>query len=197
MMNKIRKVLILSGLTAVLTACGQSAAPAGNLAQDINMDAENLKNAGKSGDTKNAETGEAEQEKAKEEKGVFGFVYEGVTLVPGEPVNQSELPKYTDVAEVPSCAFDGNDNVYHFEMFELTTYFDKDEERVYSIYFTDPNLPTTEGLRLGDTVDDMKALYGEEYAAVENAYTYTRGETSLCVIAQNDIVVSIEYRLDV
>ncbi|MDE6602713.1 MAG: hypothetical protein K2K90_11260 [Lachnospiraceae bacterium] len=59
-----------------------------------------------------------------------------------------------------------------------------------------PNLPTTEGLCLGDTVDNMKALYGEEYEAEETVYTYTRGETLLIIITQNDIVVSIEYRLD-
>ena len=117
-------------------------------------------------------------------------------MIPGELADLSALPKYADVAEVPSCAFGGNDNVYNFEMFELTTYFDQDEERVYSIYFLDPNLPTTEGLCLGDSVDDMKALYGETYEVEENAYIYTRGETLLTIVTKNNIIISIEYCLN-
>lgn len=196
-MKKFRKVFVLWGIAALLTACGQKAAPTGNLAKDIHIDADSLKNTEKDSGVETRETEISARETAKEEQGAFCFEYEGAALVPGEPADLSALPKYADVSEVPSCAFGGNDNVYHFELFELTTYYDGDEERIYSVYFTDPNLPTTEGLRLGDTVDDMKALYGEDYAAEENAYTYTRGETSLCVITQNDVVVSIEYRLDV
>lgn len=179
----------------VLTACGQGATPAGNLAQDINIGAGNSGNAGKGDDKEEGEAEASDQEYSKEEEGVFSFVYEGATLVPGELVDHSALPKCSDVAEVPSCAFGGNDKVYNFDLFELTAYFDEDEERVYSIYFIDPNLPTTEGLRLGDTVDEMKSLYGEGYAAEGTSCTYTRGETSLIIITKNDIVVSIEYRL--
>lgn len=179
-----------------LTACGQGAAPAGNLAQDISLGAGSPGNAGNSDDKEDGGAEASAQENSKDEEGVFSFVYEGAALVPGELLDISVLPKYSGVAEVPSCAFGGNDNVYNFKMFELTAYFDGDEERIYSIYFTDPNLPTTEGLCLGDTVEDMISLYGEDYEAEGTACTYTRGATSLNIITRNDIVISIEYRLD-
>lgn len=194
MMKKIGKVLLLCGIVAVLSACGM----AGNLAQDINIDAGSLGNAEKDDIKEDRGEGEVKSstlEKSKEE-GKFSFVYEGAALAPGEVFDQSVLGKYSEVSEVPSCAFGGNDNVYNYEMFELTTYIEEDIERVYSIYFIDSNLPTTEGLRLGDTVDDMISLYGEDYEAEGTACTYTRGETSLSIITKNDIVVSIEYRLD-
>lgn len=196
MMEKIYKVLFLCGLAMILTACGQKATSAGNLAQDISIEAGDLKNTEKGSVKGDGEVAESDQENSKEEEGTFRFVYEGATLVPGELVDHSVLPECSDVVAVPSCAFGGNDNVYNFELFELTAYFDEDEERIYSIYFLDPNLPTTEGLRLGDTVDDMRSLYGEEYEAEETVYTYTRGETSLIIITKNDIVVSIEYCLN-
>lgn len=196
MRKKISKALFLWGIVMVLTACGQGAAPAGNLAQDINMGGGSPGNAGKSDGKEDGVTEASDQENSRDEEGVFSFVYEGTALVPGELLDTSVLPKYSDVAEVPSCAFGGNDNVYNFEVFELTAYFDGDEERIYSIYFIDPNLPTTEGLCLGDTVDDMRSLCGEDYETEGNACTYTRGETSLIIITRNDIVVSIEYRLD-
>lgn len=196
MMKKISNALFLWGIVAVLTACGQGATPAGNLAQDINIGAGSSGNTGKGDDKEEGNAEASDQENFKEEEGVFSFVYEGVTLVPGELVDHSALPKYSDVAEVPSCAFGGNDKVYNFKLFELTAYFDEDEERVYSIYFIDPNLPTAEGLRLGDTADEMKSLYGENYEAEGTSCTYTRGDTSLIIITKNDIVVSIEYRLN-
>lgn len=195
-MKKTGKILYLLGIAAILTACGQKSAPAGNLAQDIKLDADSLKNSEENG-KETEETAVSDQKTPETEKaGVFSFEYEGVSLTPGEPVDHSTLPEYSDVAEVPSCAFGGNDNVYHYDMFELTAYFDENVERIYAIYFIDPNLPTTEGLSLGDTVDDMVSLYGEDYTAEENVYTYTRGETSLIFITKNDIIVSIEYCLN-
>lgn len=196
MMKKITKALFLCGIVVVLTACGQEATSTGNLAQNINIGAGSLGNAEKIDDKEDGDTEVSDQENSQKEEGVFSFEYEGAILVPGELVDHSVLPKYSDVAEVPSCAFGGNDNVYNFKVFELTTHVDGDEECIYSIYFVDPNLPTTEGLRLGDTVDDMISLYGEGYEAEENVYAYKRGETSLIMITKNNIVVSIEYRLD-
>ena len=195
-MKKISKTLFLWGIVAVLTACGQEAAPAGNLAQDINIGAGSAGNTGNENDREDGGAEIPEQGNSGEKEGVFRFVYEGVTLIPGNLVDHSALPECSDVAEVPSCAFGGNDNVYNFGTFELTAYFDENEERIYSIYFIDPNLPTTEGLCLGDTVDEMKSLYGEDYEAEGTSCTYTRGETSLIIITRNDIVSSIEYRLD-
>lgn len=196
MRTRMCKALLLLGIGMTLTACGQKTASAGNLAKDISIDADSLKGAGKDGARDDVATEAADQQKPKAEDGMFRFVYEGATLIPGELVDHTALPKCSDISEVPSCAFGGNDKVYNYEMFELTTYFDEDEERVFSIYFLDPNLPTTEGLCLGDSVDDMKALYGEAYEAEETAYTYTRGETLLMIVTKNDRVVGMEYRLD-
>ncbi|MDE7269823.1 MAG: hypothetical protein K2N81_05050, partial [Acetatifactor sp.] len=114
----------------------------------------------------------------------------------GEAFDRSVLGKYKGVSEVPNCALGGIDKVNNYKMFEVTAYLEQEVQRIDSIYFIDSNLPTTEGLRLGDTVDDMKSLYGENYVAEGNTYTYTRRETLLLIITKNDIVVSIEYRLD-
>lgn len=200
MKKRISKALFLWGFVAVLTACGRDTNSAGNLAQDINIGAGSSENAEKDSGRENGgaekEPEASNQEKPKEEERAFSFLYEGVTLIPGEVFDPSVLKGYTEVSEVPSCAFDGSDNVYNYGVFELTAYIGEDGERVYSIYFIDSNLPTTEGLCLGDTVEDMKSLYGEDYEAEGTAYTYTRGETLLIIITRNDVVVSIEYRLD-
>ena len=192
-MKKAGRLLLACGIAGVLMGCGQVNST-GNLAQNITMSSA----AGQSGEVQDREqeSGEATQNSEEKEEGVFGFSYEGIQLVPGEIFDSSARGEYTSVAEVPSCDFDGNDRVYNYGTFELTAYLDGDEERIYSIYFMDPNLPTTEGLCMGNTVENMKSLYGENCETAGDSYTFTKGETVLSVIAQNDVVVSIEYRLN-
>ena len=187
------------GIVTILAGCGD-ATPTGNLQQNITADfSGSQSDAEKDSNKENEDKQGAEatdQGNKKEEKGAFSFVYEGVTLIPGEVFDQSLLGEASSVSKVPSCAFDGDDNVYNYETFELTAYIDGEEEHIYSIYFIDPNLPTTEGLCMGDTVEDMKSLYGEDYEMVGNSYDYTGGDTMLSIITQNDVVVGIEYRLN-
>lgn len=197
-MNKAFCTFCAWGIVAALAGCGE-ATPTGNLQQNITADfSGGQSNTEKDNSKENDKQGSDAQDqgKQKEDRGAFSFVYEGVTLIPGEVFEQSLLGEASSVSRVPSCAFDGDDNVYNYETFELTAYIDGDEERIYSIYFNDPNLPTTEGLCKGDTVDDMKALYGEDYEMVGNSYDYTGENTVLSIIIQNDVVVSIEYRLN-
>ena len=194
--NKAFWAFLAWGIVAALAGCGQ-ASPTGGLPQNITAGTNDSQqnNVNKENDADQESKGENQSEQ-KEENGIFSFIYEGVTLTPGEVFDESLLGKYSGLSEVPSCAFDGNDKVYNYEMFELTAYIDGDEERIYSIYFIDPNLPTTEGLRMGDTVDDMKSLYGENYEMVGTSYDYTGEDTVLSIVTQNDVVVSIEYRLN-
>lgn len=197
--NKIFWAFLAWGIVAVLAGCGQ-AVPTGNLPQNITAGTDNSQSdAGKDSDKENdvnQESDTSNQGEQKEERGAFRFLYEGATLIPGEIFEQSVLGECSGVAEVPSCAFDGNDRVYNYEAFELTAYIDGEQERIYSIYFIDPNLPTTEGLCMGDTVDDMKSLYGEDFKMVGTSYEYTGENTVLSIITQNDVVVGIEYRLN-
>ncbi|MCH5338702.1 MAG: hypothetical protein J1E03_07970 [Acetatifactor sp.] len=197
-MKKMNKAFLMLGIVAILTGCGQ-AVPAGNLPQNITAgtngsqsDAEN--NIDK-GNEEKQDTEASDQSNDKKENGIFSFIYEGVKLTPGEVFEQSMLGEASGISERETCAFGEKARVYNYEMFELETYVEGEKELIYSIYFIDPNLPTTEGLCLGDTVDDMKALYGENYEMEGSSYDYSGGDTMLAIITQNDVVMSIEYRL--
>lgn len=137
---------------------------------------------------------EPQETAATDTADLYCFTYEGVVLTPGEAFDASVLPQASSVYQVPSCAIEGSDNVYSYEAFEVTAFDDGNGERIYSIFLIDPNLKTAEGLALGDPEENIEQLYGSGYTKEGTAYVYTKGNTVLFVIVQNESVASIEYR---
>ena len=127
--------------------------------------------------------------------GNYTFDADGVELIPGDPFDPAILPEAVSVYEVPSCAIVGTDNLYNYGTFELTAFDDGTSELIYSILLTDPNITTTEGLALGDSLQKMVDIYGEGYTQQGNAYIYTGDAETLNVIIQNEQIASIEYRM--
>lgn len=123
----------------------------------------------------------------------YSITLEGVTLTPGQVYNASALPEPVSVYQVPSCAIEGTDNVYSFDAFEVTAFDDGKNEIIYSVVLIDPNVATDEGLMLGDKVEKVVELYGENYVENGTAMVYTGGDTKLSIIVQNGYVVDIEF----
>ena len=125
----------------------------------------------------------------------FFFTYEGVKLVPGAAFDPAVLPEADSVFTVPSCAIEGTDNVYSYPVLELTAYNDGSGEVIYSIYLTDADTPTDEGLYVGDDLARVTELYGTNYTQDGSELTFTKGSTTLCLILNDESVISIEYRM--
>jgi hypothetical protein len=187
-MKKYIAMLLALMMVLCLTACGEEE-PAGE--QQITLGAEVTEA------TKGADATEAPEQGSQVVPGgaVFCFNYEGVDIIPGEAFDASVLPEAASVYEVPSCALVGTDNLYNYETFEVTAFNEGNGEFVYSIYFIDPNLTTNEGLALGDGMDKVVELYGEGYENLDGELVYTNMNTQLRLIVENDVVVSIEFRM--
>ena len=186
-MKKIFALVLALAMTLCLCACGGSG----------NADAE-IGGGGAQGGS--VDMGEAKVETKEEEtkdEGYFAFTFEGVELVPGKSFDASVLPEAQSVFTVPSCAQQGTDNLYNYGTIEVTAYNGGDGEVVYSIFFIDANITTNEGLALGDTKDKVIELYGEDYTDNGSEFTYRKGDTLLVIIFQNDVVFSIDIRMDV
>ncbi|MBQ7415764.1 MAG: hypothetical protein IJW14_01845 [Oscillospiraceae bacterium] len=138
-------------------------------------------------------SGNTEPSKPAEEG--FSFIYEGVELIPGAPFDPSALPEADSIFTVPSCAIEGTDNVYSYPALELTAYNDGSGEVIYSIYLTDADTSTTEGLYVGDDLARVTELYGTTYTENGTELTFTKGSTCLCLILNDGTVISIEYRM--
>ena len=180
-MRKLIAMLALLVLVFALSACGSEAEQNADLV---------ITRA-----TEESQIAEAENVQAEAVKEEFCFVAEGVELIPGADFDPTVLPEAASLYTVPSCAIEGTDNVYNYETFEITAYDDGTGEVIYSIYIIDPNTTTPEGLALGDGLDRVLELYGDEYQMNGAAYDFYGTETMLSIIIQNEAVASIEYRM--
>ena len=85
--------------------------------------------------------------------------------------------------------------MYNYGSFEVTTYQDGNEEKIYSVYFIDDQVPTTEGIKIADELSAMLEKYGKEYMQNGNQYVYTSGNVELKFLVENDVITSITYTL--
>lgn len=140
---------------------------------------------------------QTESDEAYADEGTYCFTADGVKLIPGESFDSSKLPEAESVFTVPSCAIEGTDNVYSYGTFEVTAYDEGSGERIYSVYIFDANISTDEGLSVGDGKDKVIEIYGDDYEDNNGEFTYKKGDTLLVIVFQNDMVLSIDFRLDV
>lgn len=126
-----------------------------------------------------------------------GYVFNNSnnTLVIGEEFSKDLFGEPNDYSELTSCAFDGLDRVYTYDHFEVTTYPDGTLERVYSVYLMDSEVSTSEGVKIGDSFSTMVNTYGENYSNTGTLYTYSKDNSVLKFIIDNDNIISIEYSL--
>lgn len=129
---------------------------------------------------------------AQTDEEAFFFMAGDVTVIPGKPFDASKVT-YEDVYEVPSCAGEGTDKVYMCSGYEITAFHDGKSESTYCVTLVTPDVTTPEGLCLGDDMAKAATLYGQ-YEQDGTAWIFTRGNTQLWVIGENDTVTSIELR---
>lgn len=125
----------------------------------------------------------------------YSLTFQGVELVPGAPFDPAALGEAEFVYEVPSCAIEGTDNVYSYGVLEVTAFDDGTGEVVYSVYMMDANTPTNEGLYIGDDLAAVESIYGTDYTQDGTQLTYRQGDSLLILLIENDMVISIEYRM--
>lgn len=126
----------------------------------------------------------------KKEK--FGLKYENVDVTPGVNFSKDKIKKEAEVSVIPSCAIEGNDNIYKYDNVEITTNDYGDKEVVYSIYFLNDTVKTNEGIKIGDSKEDVKKAYPDIDDSVAT-YTYDKDGVRVMFTIENDVVKAIEY----
>ena len=109
-----------------------------------------------------------------------------------EPVLNS-LGSELNYFEAESCAFEGMDKIYTYSNLEISTAPIGDEDIISLIVLLDDTLTTSEGLYIGAGEDEVISAYGDDYQVQGDAFIYTRNDTQLMFIFDDQTVVSIEY----
>lgn len=104
----------------------------------------------------------------------------------GSPVS------YTEEA---SCAFDGLDKTYCYGSFYLTTSPIDGVDRICRIWFADDGVLTDEGLRIGDTWEDARSLYGSQFFSEENTCILEKDGSRMTILFTDGLVSSIQYEV--
>lgn len=130
--------------------------------------------------------------KTNNKKNTFGLTYDNVDVTPGVKFNKDKIKKDAEVSVIPSCAIEGNDNIYKYDNVEITTNDYGNKEVVYSIYFLDETAVTNEGIKIGDSKEDVKKAYPNIDDSVAT-YTYDKDGVRVMFTIENDVVKAIEY----
>jgi hypothetical protein len=73
------------------------------------------------------------------------------------------LGKGYKLTQSPSCLYKGNDKTFEYADITIQTFPLNGKDIIDEIDITSPDYPTARGVKAGDTLDQVKAAYGEGY----------------------------------
>jgi hypothetical protein len=125
----------------------------------------------------------------------YAFTISGLDIVMGEAAGDflTKTGSPSDKYSAPSCAFDGDDTVYDFGNYQITTYVTNGKEIFTGVYLLDDSLSTKEGIKIGSSLSEMLEVYGDDYQENYGAYTYSKELTDLSFVVIDDVITSISY----
>lgn len=152
--------------------------------------------------TENSEVESITTEETKDEeteelqyKG-YVFIYNDIVIeidTEAAPVIE-KLGEPNSYFEAASCAFEGIDKMYTYNSFEVDTYPMNNVDYISSVIFKDDSVMTAEGIEIGDSVDKVTEIYGNDGENESGMLVFEKDKIKLCFIIQKDCVASIEYR---
>lgn len=136
-----------------------------------------------------------QEDKTTGSKG-YVFVYKGTTIEVDADVAPivEALGEPASYFEAASCAFEGLDKIYTYSGFELNTYPSGEKDQVSAVVFKDDSVSTAEGVCIGDTLEKVQQVYGEDGTEENGMLVYAKDGMKLCIIMKDGSVASIEYR---
>lgn len=176
-MKKMFALILALSLALGMTACGGNSAGNGGNAP---------------GDTAVENTG-SETPVVPADGFVFNYNGTEIALHANAAPIVAALGEAMSYTESASCAFEGLDKTYYYGSFYMDTYPVGEEDYVFGVWFADDSVATEEGIYIGATKAEVEAAYGAESFNGSNAYIVTKGDCSLTVILEEDIVTSVQY----
>ncbi|MBE6590018.1 MAG: hypothetical protein E7643_07545 [Ruminococcaceae bacterium] len=112
----------------------------------------------------------------------YVFVYDGVEVSIDAELSSliEELGKYDRHETSPSCNHDGDAHFYYYgTQVEIESYPKNGKDYVYKVTLFDDTVKTEEGIRIGDSREDVTDAYGEATEEKGSALLYRAGNMYL------------------
>ncbi len=95
--------------------------------------------------------------------------------------------------EAPSCAYEGLDKIYTYTSIAVYCYTMNDNFYISSVQLRDDTVATVEGIRIGDSADDVYATYGDDGVQGTSGVEFYRGDSILAFVFEGGNVSAITY----
>ncbi|MFI3208454.1 MAG: hypothetical protein R3Y40_04900 [Eubacteriales bacterium] len=182
-MRKIWKMSLVAMLAFALMGCGSEEEEA-----SVDTTAEAMETQ----DDTEADGIEIEVEDIQEVSGYY-IVVEDVEVFIGATQAEtieliSEEPAYFEAA---SCAYEGTDYMYTYNNCVITFYDEGDDIAVGSITLKNDIIETGEGAYIGQSREEIEAIYGTDYEGDDTAIVYTKDSSEMQFIFSDGYVISI------
>lgn len=128
----------------------------------------------------------------------FKFTFKGVDLICNTAIDDSKFAAEDfEVRETASCAGQGFALEYTFKggSFTVITHPIDGQDAITEIHLYDDTVSTAEGIYIGNTLDQVKAAYGEPTETTDGALIYAKGSSEVIFYfdAGSDVVNEIGY----
>lgn len=108
------------------------------------------------------------------------------------------LGKYNDKMEAPSCVHPGNDVLYYYNGYTVTTSPNAaGKSIVASIGITSDAVKLANGITVGSSASAVKAAFGDKYTEVFGVITYEIGNGIVQIVCDADTVTAIAVTVEV
>lgn len=102
----------------------------------------------------------------------------------------STLPATDSIDVSPSCYYDGDDKIFHYGDMDVYTYPTDGKDYVLEVDILTDGASTAGGLKVGMSLDDAKAIYGEGTDS-GSMYKWTAGDVYMYVTHSGGTITSI------
>ena len=177
-------IMSLSIVGVSVAACNNEPEP---VSSDVNVISTQQQNSG-NGSPAGTVDAQAESEN-------YVFVYNGVNLIVNAEIDETKFSEDDyEVYEVESCAGQGMTSEYVFKGGSVQVETFTGSSVISRIALCDDTVTTAEGIYIGQTIDDVKAKYGEPTTTTEVMYTYVKGSSDLRFYFDGDgKITQIQY----
>ncbi|MBQ7218739.1 MAG: hypothetical protein IJS27_04465 [Ruminococcus sp.] len=128
------------------------------------------------------------------------FTVNGASVALNTPISDviAALGEASSVDSQLSCHGVGDDKTYHYDGFIVNSYPKDGVDYVLEVVVKNAGIPTSKGIQIGSTGDEVKAAYGEGFREIGAYWYFDAGEgKSLQFFMENGTVQEIDYYYNV